>query len=71
MPADKKRAMVEIINKLLDFFRKLSTRQSASYILMVAFIVLTSIGAGFISPAFGFITAGIACGIFGFLLGLE
>jgi hypothetical protein len=71
MPADKKRAIVEIINRLFNFFRKLSTRQSASYLLMVAFIVLTSIGAGLFAPAFGFITAGIACGILGFLLGLE
>jgi hypothetical protein len=38
---------------------------------MFSFILLTSIGAGLFNPALGFVVAGIACGIFGFLLGVE
>ena len=38
---------------------------------MVGFIIFTSVGAGVISPAFGFIVAGVTCGILGFLLGIE
>jgi hypothetical protein len=38
---------------------------------MVSFILLTSIGAGLIAMPVGLIVAGIGCGIFGFLLGLE
>ncbi len=39
--------------------------------LMLSFILLTAIGAGFIFPPAGLIVAGLACGIVGFLLGLE
>jgi hypothetical protein len=39
--------------------------------LMMSFILLTAIGAGFIFPPAGLIVAGLACGIVGFLLGLE
>lgn len=38
---------------------------------MLSFILLTAIGAGFIFPPAGLIVAGLACGIVGFLLGLE
>jgi hypothetical protein len=39
--------------------------------LMISFILLTAIGAGLIFPPAGLIVAGLACGIVGFLLGLE
>lgn len=38
---------------------------------MLTFILLTGIGAYMITPAVGFITAGVGCGLFGFLLGSE
>jgi hypothetical protein len=38
---------------------------------MFSFIMLTSIGAGLIFPPAGLIVAGIACGIFGYLLGSK
>jgi|TARA_B110000263_G_C15241455_1_gene479564 hypothetical protein len=39
--------------------------------LMVSFIILTSVGAAMVYPPLGLIVGGLACGIFGFLLGLE
>lgn len=38
---------------------------------MLAFILLTGVGAYMILPAVGFITAGVACGLYGYLLGSE
>jgi hypothetical protein len=40
-------------------------------LLMISFILFTSIGAALIFLPAGLIVAGIACGFFGFLLGLE
>jgi len=39
--------------------------------LMFSFILFTSAGAALLLPAAGLITAGIACGIFGYLLGSD
>lgn len=39
--------------------------------LMMSFILLPAIGAGLIFPPAGLVVAGLACGIVGFLLGLE
>lgn len=39
--------------------------------MMISFILFTSVGAALLLPAAGFITAGIACGIFGYLLGSD
>jgi len=58
-------------SKFRAFFKFLSSRGFAANIFMLLFIILTSIGAGFISPEIGFIVAGVSCGLFGFLLGLE
>jgi hypothetical protein len=38
---------------------------------MLSFIILTSIGVGLIFPPAGIVVAGIGCGLFGFILGLE
>jgi uncharacterized membrane protein len=38
---------------------------------MLAFILLTGVGAYMILPAAGFITAGVTCGLYGYLLGSE
>lgn len=46
-------------------------RETFANIFMFSFIILTSIGAGMIYPPAGWVVAGVSCGIFGFLLGLE
>jgi hypothetical protein len=53
------------------YIKAILTRQTFANLFMLSFILLTSIGAGLFNPALGFIVAGVACGIFGFLLGLE
>jgi hypothetical protein len=40
-------------------------------LLMISFILFTSIGAALIFLPAGLIVAGVTCGFFGFLLGLE
>ena len=57
--------------KRLAGIKRLFARPAMANVFMLLFIVLTSIGMSFISPPLGFVTAGVACGIFGFLLGLE
>jgi hypothetical protein len=67
-------AISKLVNSIITFFVKMRgvlTRSFISYTLMVGFIIFTSVGAGVISPAFGFIVAGVTCGILGFLLGIE
>lgn len=62
------------VNSINSFWRKIKqtmTRSFISYTLMVGFIIFTSVGAGIISPALGFLAAGVTCGILGFLLGVE
>ena len=51
--------------------RRAANRQTFANIFMLSFIILTSIGAGMIYPPAGWVVAGVSCGIFGFLLGLE
>lgn len=51
--------------------KRLATRPALANVFMLLFIVLTSIGMFYIYAPLGFVTAGVACGIFGFLLGLE
>jgi hypothetical protein len=51
--------------------RRVFTRQSAANTLMLSFIIFTSIGAGLFLPPLGLVVAGVTCGVFGFLLGLE
>lgn len=50
--------------------RQVNRRRSAN-VLMFCFILFTSIGAGMIFMPAGWVVAGVGCGIFGFLLGLE
>jgi len=49
----------------------MGNRNTFANLLMVSFIMFTSIGAGLIFPPAGLVVAGIACGIYGFLLGSE
>lgn len=62
---------VKSIDFLWRTLKRLATRPFFANFLMVGFIIFTSIGAGIVSPALGFLAAGVTCGIFGFLLGLE
>jgi hypothetical protein len=66
-----KSASVKSIEFLWKVMKELATRRFFANVLMVGFILFTSIGASVVSPALGFIAAGVTCGIFGFLLGLE
>jgi hypothetical protein len=50
---------------------RLFMRSSLANVMMVLFIVLTSIGTVLISPPVGLIVAGVTCGIYGYLLGSE
>ena len=47
------------------------SRSTAANCLMIAFIIMTSVGAWQINPPIGFIVGGVGCGIFGFILGLD
>ena len=51
--------------------KKLASRGSVANMLMVSFIMFTALGTFLIYVPAGFIAAGVACGIFGFLLGQE
>lgn len=51
--------------------KRFLTRGTAANLLMIAFIMLTGIGAFLIYPPIGFIVGGVGCGVFGFILGLE
>jgi len=66
-----KSVSVKSIKFLWGVVKELLTRSFFANVLMVGFILFTSIGASMVSPALGFIAAGVTCGIFGLLLGLE
>ena len=58
----------------MDIFRKLklfTNRRNLANCLMSLFVVGVALGAGLIFPPAGFITGGIACGIYGYLVGSE
>jgi hypothetical protein len=57
--------------KIQMFLRFMFSRSSLANIMMLFFIVFTSIGSGMIFLPAGFIAAGIGCGVFGYLLGSE
>jgi hypothetical protein len=56
---------------ILQKIKNLANRGSAANMLMVSFIMFTALGTFLIYVPAGFIAAGLACGIFGFLLGQE
>ena len=58
----------------MDIYRKFklfATRRNLANCLMFLFVVGVAVGAGLIFPPAGFIAGGIACGIYGYLLGSE
>lgn len=59
------------MNKLIAFLRSSANRTTFANILMSSFILFTAIGGFLIAPPIGFIVAGVACGVFGYLLGAE
>jgi len=59
-----------MLNFLLRVKAKLN-RATFAYVLMLSFILLSSIGAGMLFIPAGFMTAGATCGILGYLLGRE
>lgn len=60
-----------VVNNVSVWFKARFTRRTFANILMTSFIIFTSVGAGLIFPPAGLVVAGITCGLFGFLLGLE
>lgn len=61
----------ETANNFRMKIKSLAKRGTFANLLMFSFIMLTGIGAGLIALPIGLIVAGVGCGIFGFLLGLE
>ena len=59
------------MKKLFARLRARGWRAISADIFMLAFILLTGVGAYMILPAAGFITAGVTCGVYGYLLGSE
>lgn len=66
---NKQRAAVAASASVL--VKKLNNRRAAANLLMLSFILFTAIGCFQIYAPAGFISAGITCGLFGFLLGQE
>lgn len=78
MPDGKKISLkpaIQIVSKfakqILDKIEKYRNRQAAANFMMISFILLVAIGCFQIYAPAGFISAGISCGVFGFLLGQE
>lgn len=59
------------MNKVLAFLRTAAKRSTFANVLMVSFILFSAVGGFLIAPPVGFMVAGVACGIFGYLLGAE
>jgi hypothetical protein len=64
-------SFVKIIKAPFVFTARQVNRPRSANVLMFCFILFTSIGAGMIFMPAGWVVAGVGCGIFGFLLGLE
>lgn len=66
-----KTAMMKALERLRKASSRVFNRASAANVLMIAFIIMTSVGAWQIYPPIGLIVGGVGCGIFGYILGLE
>jgi hypothetical protein len=51
--------------------RKAMNRGNAAHMFMIFFVSFNSVGAWLIAPQYGFITAGVCSGLYGYLLGNE
>jgi hypothetical protein len=47
------------------------TRQQMAYLLMVIFVVATTVGAMFFNTGIGFMVLGVTSGIYGYILGRD
>jgi hypothetical protein len=66
------RRFINLVTVFLNnLMKRLFTRGSAANALMIAFIIMTTVGAWQIYPPVGLLVGGVGCGIFGFILGLE
>lgn len=61
----------EMFKMFFAWIAQKANRPNFANLLMICFILFTGIGAGLIFPPAGLITAGVTCGIFGYLLGAE
>jgi TRAP-type C4-dicarboxylate transport system permease small subunit len=59
------------VKKLFARLKARRWRAISADVFMLAFILLTGVGAYMILPAAGFITAGVTCGLYGYLLGSD
>jgi len=59
------------MKNLFLWIRTFFNRSTFAYLLMLSFILFTTVGAALIYAPAGFITAGMSCGLFGYLLGRE
>lgn len=53
----------------MEKFGKALTRQNLAYVLMVIFVVCTSLGVAMIFPPAGLIVLGVTSGLYAYLLG--
>jgi hypothetical protein len=66
-----KSRLIQILSRTWTSLKRLANRGTFANLFMFCFILFTSIGAGMIFLPAGWVVAGVCCGIFGFLLGLE
>lgn len=60
-----------VVAKIANFLTRQEWRRITAYLLLVAFIIVPSIGAAMIFPPAGFIYFGAASGLVGYILGAE
>lgn len=61
-----------LARRIIDFLRSnIDWRQFFAYILMIVFIVSTTVGAALLLPAAGWITLGVSSAVVGYLLGAD
>jgi len=68
---DKDDKVSKVNKKLILQDSDLEPRAMLAYILMLFFVVFTSLGAALIYFPAGFVTLGLASGLYGYLLGRE
>lgn len=57
--------------KLFKYMSKIFERTTLANAMMVLFVLGTTIGSALIFLPAGFIVGGVACGLYGYLLGSE
>lgn len=71
MPEDKQSAFKRFAQWCTIRLKANLNRRSAANLMMISFILFTTIGCFLVYAPAGFICAGVSCGLFGFLLGQE